>query len=91
MECYDRTIRSLATLNIRKFVTPDNVYKVYSVKHEKKVFKLQLNNGIPEGSYTSTKDQSLYGAGQSAGIGGTKWIFSSILVIEAVEEVAPGC
>ena len=61
---YDIIILSLATLNSRKFRIPDKVYTLYSVTHNQMTFKLQINNGTSEESYTSTKDPNLYGAGQ---------------------------
>ena len=55
------------------------------------VFKRQLNNEILEVSYTSTKDQIVYGARRDAGIEENKWAFISIWMMETVEEVARGC
>ena len=89
--CYDQIIRSHAILNSRKFGIPDNICRLYSITHDKMVFKLRINNGIFKGEYRSNKNKKLHGAGQGAGNGGTKWTFISVPMIDTIEKVAPGC
>ena len=54
--CYDRIIRSHAILNSRKFGIPDNICRLYSITHDRMVFKLRINNGISKGDYRSNKN-----------------------------------
>ena len=68
-----------------------NMCILHSMTHDRMGFNLQLNGGIPKGSYTSTKDQILHWIGLGSGNGGTHWSFISIPMTEIVEEVAPGC
>ena len=61
--CYDRIIRSHAIFNSRKFGIPDNICRLYSITHDKMVFKLRINNGIFKGDYRSSNNQKLHGVG----------------------------
>ena len=47
--CYDRIIRSHIILNNRKFGIPNNIYRLYSITHDKILFKLIINNRIFKG------------------------------------------
>ena len=91
MRCYDQIIRGHATLSNRKFLIPNNIFKVHSIAHNKMKFKTQINNEISSIEYTNTEDLPIHGIGQGAGNGGTKWNFISVPMMKIVEEVAPGC
>ena len=47
--CYDRIIRSHIIVNNRKFGIPNNIYRLYSITHDKILFKLIINNRIFKG------------------------------------------
>ena len=91
MGCYDRIIRTNATINSRKFGIPDNIYKLHQTAHDRMEFKNQINNNTSQITYKSTKRLPMHGQGQGAGNGETHWMFISVPMMEIVDKVAPGC
>ena len=88
MSLYYRIIWSHAILSSRKFGIPDNIYRIYSVTHDKMIFKLQLNI-ISKKDYSSTSKQTLHGVGQGFGNGETHWTFVSIPMMDTVAQITP--
>ena len=90
MGCYDRIIRTHATINSQRFGIPDNICKLYQIAHDRMEFKNQIKNNTSQITYKSTKQLPMHGQGQGAGNGGTHWMFISVPMIEIVDKVAPG-
>ena len=91
MECYDRIIRNHAILNSKKYDIPENVSKVDSIAHDKIKFRNRIGNKLSNITYTSTEEMELHGSGQGTGNGGIHWTFTSIPMMERVEQTVPGC
>ena len=91
MGCYDRIIRTNATINSQKFVIPDNICKLHQTAHDRMEFKNQINNNTSQITYKSTEKLPMHGQEQGAGNGGTHWMFISVPMMDIVDNVAPGC
>ena len=91
MGCYDRIIRTNATINSRKFGIPDNICKLYQTAHDKMEFKNQINNNTSQITYKITEKLPMHGQGQGAGNGGTRWMFIRVPMTEIVDNLALGC
>ena len=76
--CYDRIIRNHANLNNKKFLIPDNVYKLYCATHDKMEFKTQLLHAISKTIYSSTKKIPLHRVGQGVVNAGREWIHIAV-------------
>ena len=69
--CYDRIMRTHATINSRKFGIPDNICKLHQIAHDRMEFKNQINNNTSQITYKSTKKLPMHCQGQGVGNGGT--------------------
>jgi len=76
--CYDRIIRNHANLNNKKFLIPDNVYKLYFATHDKMEFKTQLHHAISKTIYSSIKEVPPHGVGQGVGNAGREWTYIAV-------------
>ena len=91
MGCYDRIIRTHATINSRKFCIPNNICKLHLKTHDNIEFKNQINNNTSKITYKRTKELSIHGQGQGIDNGRTYLTFISVQMMEIVDKVAPAC
>ena len=61
MGCYDRIIRTHATIDSQIFSIPDNICKLHQTAHDRMEFKNQINNNTSQITYKSTKKLPMHG------------------------------
>ena len=74
---------------MRYYVSVNSVFLTSSVTHNSIQFKNQIKNRISFTSYQGNSKLKLHNMGQEAGNGGTQWTFTSVPIMEVIEDTAP--
>jgi hypothetical protein len=88
--CYDRILPIIASIISRSYGVHQNVVLVNAKTLKAARYKLKTMLGVMDKWYSHTKENPIYGTGQSSGNSPTIWCFVSSVLFDTFESKANG-